>query len=115
MSSTTGHATPPLNWRRGRARPSCDTPSIWATERPFRPAISTSLSRGAEILVQMDADGQHDPAEVPILMEPVLSGDLDLVVGSRFLVDTDYEMAPLRRVGRFVFQWDRAPRGFQGE
>jgi glycosyltransferase involved in cell wall biosynthesis len=62
-----------------------------------------ALSRSAEVLVQMDADGQHDPAEVPMLMEPVLSGDLDLVVGSRFLVDSDYEMTRIRRVGRSVF------------
>jgi len=72
-----------------------------------------AVSRGAEILVQMDADGQHDPAEVPILMEPVLSGELDLVVGSRFLVESDYQMAPLRRIGRALFSGIARLAGFR--
>jgi len=62
-----------------------------------------ALQRGAGILVQMDADGQHDPTEVRSLMEPVLRGELDLVVGSRFLEANDYEMQGLRRIGRQVF------------
>jgi glycosyltransferase involved in cell wall biosynthesis len=33
----------------------------------------------------MDADGQHDPAELPALVGPVVAGDADYVQGSRFL------------------------------
>ncbi len=36
-------------------------------------------------MVLLDGDGQHDPAEIPLLLEPVLSGEADMVVGSRFL------------------------------
>ncbi len=36
-------------------------------------------------MVLLDGDGQHDPAEIPSLLEPVLSGEADMVVGSRFL------------------------------
>ncbi|HOT03576.1 MAG TPA: glycosyltransferase family 2 protein, partial [Methanolinea sp.] len=36
-------------------------------------------------VVMLDADGQHNPDEIPELLKPVLSGDADLVVGSRYL------------------------------
>lgn len=38
-----------------------------------------------EAVVMLDSDAQHDPAEIPLLASPVLSGDADVVVGSRFL------------------------------
>ena len=37
------------------------------------------------VMVLLDGDGQHDPAEIPSLLEPVLSGETDMVVGSRFM------------------------------
>lgn len=59
---------------------------------------------GAELVVQMDADGQHDPADAPGLALPVEQGELDLVIGSRFLGVGDYEMDALRSAGRALFQ-----------
>jgi glycosyltransferase involved in cell wall biosynthesis len=41
---------------------------------------------GADVLVTLDGDGQHDPNEIPKLVEPILQGEADIVVGSR-LVD----------------------------
>jgi glycosyltransferase involved in cell wall biosynthesis len=40
---------------------------------------------GADVLVLIDGDGQHDPAEIPTLIEPCLNGQADVVVGSRYL------------------------------
>jgi glycosyltransferase involved in cell wall biosynthesis len=40
---------------------------------------------GARVVVTMDADGQHDPADLPALVGPVVAGDADYVQGSRFL------------------------------
>lgn len=37
------------------------------------------------VIVFMDSDGSHDPSDIPRLAKPVLSGELDLCVGSRFL------------------------------
>jgi glycosyltransferase involved in cell wall biosynthesis len=37
------------------------------------------------VLVVLDGDAQHDPAEIPSLAEPILNGEADVVVGSRFL------------------------------
>jgi glycosyltransferase involved in cell wall biosynthesis len=39
----------------------------------------------ADILVTLDGDGQHDPAEVSRIVKPILEGEADLVIGSRFL------------------------------
>jgi len=40
---------------------------------------------GADAMVTLDADGQHDPREIPVLLKPVLKDDVDVAVGSRFL------------------------------
>jgi glycosyltransferase involved in cell wall biosynthesis len=39
----------------------------------------------ADVLVLLDGDSQHDPSEVDQLAEPILKGDADMVVGSRFV------------------------------
>ncbi|NMC04261.1 MAG: glycosyltransferase family 2 protein, partial [Candidatus Lokiarchaeota archaeon] len=40
-----------------------------------------------EIVVTMDGDGEHDPADLPHLLDPILQDRADLVIGSRFLRD----------------------------
>lgn len=62
-----------------------------------------ALSVGAPWVVQMDADGQHDPRDVRRLLEPIQRGDCDLSIGSRFLEPTRYRMDPLRQLGRRFF------------
>lgn len=37
------------------------------------------------VIVTMDADGQHDPAEIEFLVEPIINGQSDFVIGSRIL------------------------------
>jgi glycosyltransferase involved in cell wall biosynthesis len=59
---------------------------------------------GALLLVQIDADGQHDPSDIPALVEPIDRAELDLVIGSRFLGVGDYRMSAPRRLGRALFQ-----------
>ena len=55
---------------------------------------------GADVLVTMDADGQHDAAEIPRLLKPVLKGGADLSIGSRFIdAHGDDEMPLYRRIG----------------
>ena len=36
------------------------------------------------VIVTLDADGQHDPAEIPAMIEPILKGEAEVVIGSRF-------------------------------
>ncbi|MCS5526428.1 MAG: glycosyltransferase family 2 protein, partial [Candidatus Poseidoniales archaeon] len=44
-----------------------------------------ALEKDACALVILDSDGQHDPNDIPVLLEPILSGDADFVIGSRFI------------------------------
>ena len=43
----------------------------------------------ADVLVTLDGDGQHLSQDIPKLLEPILENKADIVLGSRFLVDTD--------------------------
>jgi hypothetical protein len=58
---------------------------------------------GADWVVQLDGDGQHRPESIPSLLAPVLAGEVDLVIGSRFLGVGDYKPQTGRRVGMRIF------------
>jgi len=59
-----------------------------------------ALKRGADILVVVAGDGQHDPCEIPKILEPALNGDADYVVGDRFNSSLDEtDMTTFRYVG----------------
>lgn len=62
-----------------------------------------AVAHGYDAVIQMDADGQHDPASAAGLLEPVLAGEADVVIGSRFLGRADYPIPALRRLGMNVF------------
>jgi glycosyltransferase involved in cell wall biosynthesis len=51
----------------------------------LRTGFAVALALGATVVVTMDADGQHDPADLPELVKPVLVDEADYVQGSRFL------------------------------
>jgi hypothetical protein len=51
----------------------------------LRTGFAAAFSRGARIVMTMDADGQHQAADMPSLVQPVISGEADYVMGSRFL------------------------------
>ncbi len=78
---------------------------------PFNLGIGAAMQAGFEyarrhdydVAVQLDADGQHDPAELAALLEPVLSGDADVAVGTRFAGDRRYRPSFARRLGIGMF------------
>jgi glycosyltransferase involved in cell wall biosynthesis len=51
----------------------------------LRTGFAIAQRLDARVVVTMDADGQHDPAELPALVGPIVAGDADYVQGSRFL------------------------------
>ncbi len=61
--------------------------------------LSYAYQNGYEIAIQVDADGQHPPSEIPALIEPILLGRADVVIGSRFLSNVGYQSTLLRRLG----------------
>jgi glycosyltransferase involved in cell wall biosynthesis len=61
--------------------------------------LTGALRAGADLVITLDADGQHDPGSIERLMEPVRRGDADLVLGSRYLPQSvTYRVPALRRL-----------------
>jgi glycosyltransferase involved in cell wall biosynthesis len=63
-----------------------------------------AYAEGYDFLVQIDADGQHDPAFIAELLAPVVKGETDLVLGSRFLWSDSYRPSFSRRLGILFFR-----------
>jgi glycosyltransferase involved in cell wall biosynthesis len=55
--------------------------------------------RGYELAVRLDGDGQHDPAQLAALVAPVVAGEADIAIGSRFIGDGGYRSSATRRIG----------------
>jgi glycosyltransferase involved in cell wall biosynthesis len=66
-------------------------------------ALSTLFAEAretnADAMVTLDADGQHNPRSISELIRPIVAGEADVVIGSRFLTAGKPEMAGYRRVG----------------
>jgi len=59
--------------------------------------LRRSREQNVDIMVTIDADGQHDPGDVPRLIDPIRQGAADIVIGSRFLDERSKSMVPRRR------------------
>jgi hypothetical protein len=68
----------------------------------LRVGYDIALKLGADIVVTMDADGQHQPEELPTLVGPIIEGRADHVNGSRMLGDFEREGA-IRHLGVHFF------------
>jgi len=62
-----------------------------------------AFERGYDVAVQVDGDGQHDPTQLPTILAPVLSGEADLCVGSRFTGSGQFRSSFVRRIGIKIF------------
>jgi len=66
-------------------------------------ALQTGLTyafrAGADIVITLDSDGQHDPKSIEPLIKPIRKGEMDLVLGSRYLPQSvSYRVPALRRI-----------------
>ena len=62
-----------------------------------------AVEHGYDVTVQMDGDGQHDPAYLQAVVAPVMAGHLDMCIGSRFITKEGFQTSFMRRVGiRFL-------------
>lgn len=62
-----------------------------------------AVARGYDVAVQLDADGQHDPASLAAVLEPVRAGRCDVSIGSRYVRRTGYRAPLARRAGMLLF------------
>jgi len=70
----------------------------------FNHGVGLALARGCDIVVHLDADGQHDPTLIPSLVAPILAGHADIVVGVRPLT-ARHAGTPARRYGNRLASW----------
>ena len=67
----------------------------------LRTGFKEALNRGADVLVTLDTDGEHDPKDIPSLVDPIKSGRVDLMVGSR-LQGQEGRSPLLRKISRRI-------------
>lgn len=56
--------------------------------------VAYALQQGADVIVHFDADGQHNPDDIPALIKPIFEGTADVVLGSRFINPESARMVP---------------------
>lgn len=57
----------------------------------MRAGYTYALRNGYDVTVQLDADGQHDPAQIPLLLGTMAEQDADVVIGARFAGVGEYD------------------------
>ena len=58
-----------------------------------------ALKNGYDIAIQVDGDGQHPPEYIRHIIQPILNGEADLVIGSRYLLEEGFKSTFVRRLG----------------
>lgn len=72
-----------------------------ALKRGFKEA----LALGVSAVIQLDADGQHDPSEIPLFLEKFKSGRADLIIGERDFSQMPFVRRMSNTIGRASFSW----------
>lgn len=65
----------------------------------FQSAVRFALENYADVLVSIDADGQFDPNEIPLLLAPILARKADMAIGNRFSVGMPEDMPKVKFSG----------------
>lgn len=68
----------------------------------FQAGVEAAMRRGADLLVNIDGDGQFDPADIAHLVEPLLDDEADFVTCSRF---KDPELYPVMPRVKYWGNW----------
>ena len=68
--------------------------------RGFMAGIKECLRQGADVIVNTDADNQYDARDIPTLVQPILSGAADYVIGERPINHTNHFSAQKKRLQR---------------
>lgn len=72
----------------------------------FQSGVRTALQRGADVVVNIDGDGQFDPTQIPELARPIIEGRADFATCSRFADERLKPVMPKSKlIGNHVFAW----------
>ena len=72
--------------------------------RAFMTGLNTCLRRGADVIVNTDADNQYDAGDIPALAAPILDGTADIVVGER-PIQVIRHFSPLKKMLQKLGSW----------
>ncbi|MSO86014.1 MAG: glycosyltransferase family 2 protein [Acidimicrobiia bacterium] len=73
----------------------------------FQAGLDACLKLGADVVVNTDADNQYDAEDIPALVQPILRGDADMVIGARNVMAIEHfslVKKRLQRLGSWVIQ-----------
>ncbi|WP_169237251.1 glycosyltransferase family 2 protein [Candidatus Roseilinea sp. NK_OTU-006] len=72
--------------------------------RSFQDGLDVCLERGADIIVNIDADGQYRGEDIPALIEPIRRGQADVVIGDRQVSGLEH-FSPAKRLLQKLGSW----------
>lgn len=72
--------------------------------RSFQDGLDACLERGADIIVNIDADGQYCGEDIPALIDPIRRGQADVVIGDRQVGNLEH-FSPAKRLLQKLGSW----------
>ncbi|MBA2564766.1 MAG: glycosyltransferase family 2 protein [Gemmatimonadetes bacterium] len=81
-----------------------DLPQHQGLARAFMAGLEASLRAGADVIVNTDADNQYCADDIPLLIEPILRGSADIVVGAR-PIGTIEHFSPVKNLLQKLGSW----------
>lgn len=82
-----------------------DLPSNLGIGGAVQTGYKYAEKHGYDIAIQVDGDGQHNPSYIEGLIQPLLKGEADLVIGSRYLEKQGFQSSMIRRFGIKYFTY----------
>jgi dolichol-phosphate mannosyltransferase len=75
-----------------------------------RDGFVKALAMGAQVVVEMDADLSHQPKFIPSMLEPLLAGEADVVLGSRYIpggkdMDRPFHRQWISNLAKYYLKW----------
>ena len=64
-----------------------------------------ALDHGYDGVITLDADGQHDPREIPLFLESLQTSNADLIIGSRNFSEMPFSRKFANSFGKILFSW----------
>ncbi len=72
--------------------------------RAFMAGLEGAIRAGADVIVNTDADNQYDAADIPKLIEPILAGRAEMVIGAR-PIDEITHFSPFKKLLQKIGSW----------
>ena len=79
-------------------------PSNQGLARAFMTGLEAALQRDADVIVNTDADNQYDAADIPVLVQPILDGEAEFVIGARPIAEIAH-FSPLKKALQRLGSW----------